>query len=82
MTSATDRAAEGAAIEEGDSFEQGVAAVRAWFAASRFDGLVRLHTAREVAAQQGTIEADYTVAREAASAFYARLRTVGSEASA
>ena len=32
----------------------------------RFDGIVRLHTAREVAAQQGTIQPDYTVARTAA----------------
>ena len=32
----------------------------------RFDGIVRLHSAREVAAQQGTIQPDYTVARTAA----------------
>jgi isocitrate lyase len=55
-------------------FETQVAAVRDWFASSRFEGIVRLHTAREVAAQQGTIQPDYTVARTAAEAFYARLR--------
>ena len=56
------------------SFESQVAAAREWFAQSRFDGIVRLHTAREVAAQQGTIQVDYTVARTAAEGFYARLR--------
>ena len=57
-----------------DAFERQVAAVRDWFARPRFDGIVRLHSAREVAAQQGTIQADYTVARTAAEAFYDRLR--------
>ena len=56
------------------SFETQVAAARAWFGEPRFDGIVRLHTARDVAAQQGTIQADYTVARTAAEAFYVRLR--------
>ena len=57
-----------------DSFETQVAAAREWFAMPRFEGIVRLHTAREVAAQQGSIQQDYTVARTAAEAFYARLR--------
>ena len=56
------------------SFETQVAAAREWFAQSRFDGIVRLHSAREVAEQQGTIQADYTVARTAAGGFYSRLR--------
>ena len=56
------------------SFETQVAAARDWCAQSRFDGIVRLHTAREVAAQQGTIQADYTVARTAAEGFHSRLR--------
>jgi isocitrate lyase len=55
-------------------FETQVEAARAWFAQSRFDGIVRLHTAREVAAQQGTIQADYMIARTAAEGFYSRLR--------
>jgi isocitrate lyase len=55
-------------------FETQVAAAREWFETPRFEGIVRLHTAREVAAQQGTIQPDYTVARTAAEAFYARLR--------
>ena len=55
-------------------FETQVAAAREWFAQARFDGILRLHTAREVAAQQGTIPVDYTVARTAAEGFYSRLR--------
>ena len=54
--------------------ETQVAAAREWFDQPRFDGVVRLHTTRDVAAQQGTIQSDYTVARTAAEAFYARLR--------
>ena len=57
-----------------NSFEPQVQAAREWFAQPRFDGIVRLHTAHQVAAQQGTIQADYTVARTAAEAFHARLR--------
>ena len=57
-----------------DGYEAQVAAAREWFALPRFAGVVRLHTAREVAAQQGTIQPDYTVARTAAEAFYSRLR--------
>ena len=57
-----------------DSFETRVAVVHEWFAQSRFKGIVRLHTAREVAAQQGTIQPDYTVARTAAEGFYSRLQ--------
>jgi isocitrate lyase len=55
-------------------YETQVTAARKWFAQTRFDGIVRLHTARDVAALQGTIQADYTVARTAAEAFYSRLR--------
>jgi isocitrate lyase len=61
------------------SFEGQVAEVHEWFAQPRFDGIVRLHTAREVAAQQGTIQPDYTVARTAADGFYARLRELYAE---
>ena len=62
-----------------NSFETQVAVAREWFAQSRFDGIVRLHTAREVAAQQGTIQPDYTVARTAAEGLYARLRELFAE---
>ena len=55
-------------------FDQQVADAQEWFANPRFDGIVRLHTAQQVAEQQGTIRGDYAVARKAAEDFYARLR--------
>ncbi|BDE14270.1 MULTISPECIES: isocitrate lyase ICL2 [Mycobacterium] len=55
-------------------FEQEVAATERYFASSRFEGITRLYTARQVVEQRGTIPVDYTVAREAAAAFYPRLR--------
>jgi isocitrate lyase len=64
---------------EPDGHEAQVAAARDWLEQSRFDGIVRLHTAREVAAQQGTIQPDYTVARTAAEAFHSRLRELFSQ---
>jgi isocitrate lyase len=57
-----------------NAFEKQAADVEQWCARSRFEGILRLHTPREVAAQRGTIANDYTVAREAAEAFYERLR--------
>ncbi|MDI3314896.1 MAG: isocitrate lyase ICL2 [Mycobacterium sp.] len=56
------------------AFEQEVAATQRYFDSPRFDGIIRLYTARQVVEQRGTIPVDYTVAREAATAFYARLR--------
>ncbi len=55
-------------------FEQEVAQVREWFQSPRFKGIKRVHTAREVVEQRGTIRPDYAVARGAAEAFHARLR--------
>ncbi|HZU48720.1 MAG TPA: isocitrate lyase ICL2 [Mycobacterium sp.] len=55
-------------------FEQQVAATQRYFDSPRFDGILRLYSARQVVEQRGTIPTDYTVAREAATAFYARLR--------
>ena len=60
-------------------FEQAVAATRRYFDSKRFDGIIRLYTARQVVEQRGTIPADYTVAREAAAAFYSRLRELFAE---
>src|SRR5271166_362205 len=54
--------------------EQDVEATQRYFKGSRFDGIIRLYTARQVVEQRGTIPTDYTVAREAAEAFYDRLR--------
>ena len=56
------------------TFEQEVAATQAWFDCPRFKGILRLYTAREVVEQRGTIKQDHRVAREAAEAFYDRLR--------
>ncbi|ORW88441.1 isocitrate lyase [Mycobacterium sp. IEC1808] len=55
-------------------FEQDVEATQRYFESSRFARITRLYTARQVAEQRGTIPTDYTVAREAAAAFYDRLR--------
>jgi len=57
-----------------DAFESDVAATQQYFDTPRFDGITRLYSARQVAEQRGTIPADYIIAREAAEAFYPRLR--------
>ena len=56
------------------SFERDVADTQAYFDSPRFEGIIRLYTARQVAEQRGTIPSDYPVAREAAAAFYPHLR--------
>jgi len=60
-------------------FEQEVAETQRWFESPRFAGTTRLYTARQVVEQRGTIAHDYTVAREAATAFYDRLRQLFAE---
>jgi isocitrate lyase len=55
-------------------FDRDVAATQRYFDSPRFDGIVRLYTARQVVEQRGTIPSDFIVAREAATAFYDRLR--------
>jgi isocitrate lyase len=55
-------------------FEKEIADLRRWFASPRFAGIQRIHSAREVVEQRGTIRPDYSVARGAAEAFYERLR--------
>jgi len=55
-------------------FEKEVAQVRQWFASPRFKGITRVHSAREVVEQRGTIRPDHAVARGAAQAFHDRLR--------
>ena len=56
-----------------NAFEQDVAETRAWMESPRFEDITRLYAARQVVEQRGTIPRDYTVAREAAAAFYDRL---------
>ena len=72
------------AIVEADAqpltpFERDVAAMQRYFDSSRFDGIIRLYSARQVVEQRGTIPTDYPVAREAAAAFYVRLRELFAE---
>jgi isocitrate/methylisocitrate lyase len=55
-------------------FEREVAATQRYFDSPRFDGITRFYSARQVVEQRGTIPSDYIVAREAAEAFYPRLR--------
>ncbi|KRE30095.1 isocitrate lyase [Mycobacterium sp. Soil538] len=55
-------------------FERDVAETQRYFDSPRFEGIIRLYTARQVAEQRGTIPADYPVAREAAAAFHPHLR--------
>src|SRR5258707_2740097 len=67
------------AIVEADAqpqtpFDKDVVATQRYMDSPRFEGIIRLYSARQVAEQRGTIPADYTVAREAAEAFYPCLR--------
>jgi isocitrate lyase len=55
-------------------FEEEVRDTQKWMSSPRFGDTERLYSAREVVAQRGTIEQDYTVAREAAEQFHGRLR--------
>ncbi len=60
-------------------FERDAAETQRYFDSPRFQGIIRLYTARQVAEQRGTIPADYPVAREAAAAFYPHLRDLFSQ---
>jgi isocitrate lyase len=53
--------------------EEQIAEIQEWLDSPRFEGIIRLYSARQIAEQRGTIARDYTVAREAADAFHARL---------
>src|SRR5215218_5430516 len=55
-------------------FEQDVAAMQRYFDSPRFEGIIRLYSARQVVEQRGTIATDYPIARQAAAAFFDRLR--------
>jgi isocitrate lyase len=61
------------------SFEDRVAAMSQYLASPRFAGIARLYSPRQVVEQQGSVPTDYPVAREAAEAFYARLRQLFAE---
>ncbi|HSF38896.1 MAG TPA: isocitrate lyase/phosphoenolpyruvate mutase family protein, partial [Thermoanaerobaculia bacterium] len=66
-------------VKSTSPFQQEITATQQYLDSPRFAGIVRLYTARQVAEQRGTIPADYTVAREAAAAFYERLRALFAE---
>ncbi len=56
------------------SFEKQKARAQDWASRPRFEGIVRLYSPSQVAAQQGTIANHYPVAEEAAEGFYDSLR--------
>src|SRR6266496_1911166 len=62
-----------------DAFESEIGETASWFASPRFEGIMRLYSARLVVEQRGTIATDYTVARMAAGQFYERLRQLFAE---
>ncbi len=51
-----------------------IQATQEWFDGERFKEITRLYSARQVVEQRGSIQADYSVARDAAHAFYKLLR--------
>ena len=61
-------------VQTKSPIEDEVRATRDWFDSPRFEGITRLYSARQVVEQRGTIQQDYTVARQAAEQFHARLR--------
>jgi isocitrate lyase len=56
------------------SYSEELENMRKWFYEPRFSEILRLHTPAQVVEQRGTIDVEYTIARETADAFYARLR--------
>jgi isocitrate lyase len=62
-----------------NGFADDVKATRDWFAKPRFDKILRLYTPDQVVEQRGTIPVDYTIARDAATAFYDRLQELFSQ---
>jgi len=62
-----------------NGFADDVKATRDWFAKSRFAEILRLYTPDQVVEQRGTIPVDYTIARDAATAFYERLQELFSQ---
>jgi isocitrate lyase len=61
------------------AFEEEIDQVREFQNQDRFREITRLYSPRQVVEQQGTVNQDYTVAREAAEGFYARLRQLFGE---
>lgn len=64
---------------EATIMNEAVAQAHSFFNSSRFEGVKRLYTARQIAEQQGAIYNDYSVAKSAAHDFYSRLRELYNE---
>ena len=62
-----------------NKFEQDIIEAKEWFSNPRFKGITRLYTPRQVVFQRGTINHDYTIAREVAEKFYNKLRELFSK---
>lgn len=60
-------------------FEKEVLQVRNLFSSTRFRGINRLYSPRQVVEQQGSIQTNYPVPQKAAEAFYARLKDLFSK---
>lgn len=63
----------------GVSYEEEIEELRSWMESERFSRITRVHTPAQVLEQRGTVPQDYTVARDAASQFHARLREMFAE---
>jgi isocitrate lyase len=61
------------------AFEDEIEEQREWMGSDRFREITRLYSPRQVVEQQGTVPSDYTVARNAAEQFHARLRELFSQ---
>ncbi len=55
-------------------FEAEIRKTKKYFSSTRFKEIIRLYSARQVVEQRGTIKNDYSIAKNAAEAFYKRLR--------
>ena len=61
------------------AYEEEIEALRAWMESDRFSRITRVHTPAQVLEQKGTVPQEYTVARDAAAGFHARLRELFAE---
>ncbi|HKJ81505.1 MAG TPA: isocitrate lyase/phosphoenolpyruvate mutase family protein, partial [Ignavibacteriaceae bacterium] len=62
-----------------NKFENDLLETREWFLSSRFKNIKRLYSPGQIVAQRGTINNDYTIAREASENFFKKLRELFSK---
>ena len=60
-------------------FEAEIRKTKRYFSSARFKEITRLYSPRQVVEQRGTIRRDYSIAKNAAEAFYKRLRELFAE---